>query len=314
MSKANSFKPVLLLGNGINRIDNTYSWEQLMTELLDFCGLREAISVKGKPFPLLYEEIYLRWHEKDPLHNRELMLKKKIRSLLKKIRYNDLHHRVMELPVSDILTTNYDYNLESTLEGGYSSAPHIGPVKGSKFSLLRRRQAGDKVIWHIHGEASAPGSILLGYEQYAGYLQNIRGYAVDGVNYRHNGELLRFPPLTKRLLEGSTEPLTWIDYFFMRDVIILALTMDFVEMHLWWILDFRARLMTDPRYSFDNQIIYMYPSADQNWIKSRIDLLCACDVQCIQAPIERFNWKKMYQNVLTFIENANFGKEDIGHS
>lgn len=306
-------RPVLLLGNGINRIDNHYSWEQLMTELLDFCGLRQSISVKGKPFPLLYEEIYLRWHEQSPLEHKEMDLKKKIRSLLKKITSNDLHKRVMDLPVSEILTTNYDYNLESTLEGGFASAPHIEPVKGSKFSLLRRRQAADKVIWHIHGESSAPGSVLLGYEQYAGYLQNIRSYVVEGVSYRDKGEELYFPPLTKRLQEGSKDPLTWVDHFFMSDMVILALTMDFVEMHLWWILDFRARLMTDSRYDITNEIIYFYPSADQNWIKSRIDLLCACDVQCIQAPIERFNWKNMYKNVLTFIENTNFGKEDIGH-
>ncbi len=314
MSQAVRPKPVLLLGNGINRIDNSYSWEQLMTELLDYCGLRESISVKGKPFPLLYEEIYLRWHEKSPLEHKEMDLKKKMRSLLKKITFNDLHRRVMSLPVSDILTTNYDYNLESTLPGGLAQAPHIEPVKGSKFSLLRRRQAEDKVIWHIHGESSAPGSILLGYEQYAGYLQNIRNYVVEGVTYRENGEELHFPPLTKRLRAGSTEPLTWVDHFFMSDMVILALTMDFVEMHLWWILDFRARLMTNPNYNISNQIVYLYPSADQNWIKSRIDLLCACDVQCIQAPIEHFNWKNMYNHVLTFIEKNQFGKDDIGHS
>jgi len=304
---------VLLLGNGINRIDNDYSWEQLLAELLAFCNLHNSISVKGKPFPLLYEEIYLRWQELDPENHRELVLKKKIRELMQRIEPNDLHQSVMDLPISEILTTNYDYNLESTLDGGWTSAPHIPPVKGSKFSMLRKRQAGDKVIWHIHGEASAPGTILLGYEQYVGYLQNIRNYAVNGIQYKSTGQNLVFPPLTKRLAAGNHTVMTWIDHFFMSDIFIMGLTMDFVEMHLWWILNFRARLLTNSKYQINNKIYFLYPSVDQNWIKSRIDLLCACDVQCIQAPVEHYNWKNMYQNVLQFLNQAN-GKHDFGHS
>lgn len=290
-------RKVLLLGNGINRIDNQYSWEQLMTELLAFAGLDGAISPKGKPFPMLYEEMYLRWNIYGD--KREMDLKKKIRQLLRNIRYNDLHKQVMDLPVSDILTTNYDYNLEATLKGGVKAAPYVPPVKGSKYSMLRKRSAKDKMIWHIHGEVAAPGTILLGYEQYAGYLQHIRHYMVLGKEYKE----LRMPALNGRLRAGDKRIFSWVDHFFLSDVFILGLSMDFVEMHLWWILDFRARLKNDPKFKIDNEIVFIYPSADQGWIKSRIDLMCACDVKCIQAPVEHYDWKSMYHHSIQFVEN-----------
>lgn len=278
-----------------------------MTELLAFAGMEDSISPKGKPFPMLYEELYLRWNAQGNMH--EMQLKKKIRQLLKNIRYNDLHKQVMELPVSEILTTNYDYNLEATLPGGVKAAPYMLPVKGSKYSLLRRRnaEAKDKVIWHIHGEVAAPGSILLGYEQYAGYLQHIRHYMVLGKEYKE----LRMPALNGRLRAGDKRIFSWVDHFFLSDVFILGLSMDFVEMHLWWILDFRARLKSDPRFRIDNEIVFIYPSADQNWIKSRIDLMCACDVKCVQAPVSHYDWKSMYKHSIEFIGNMARGKGDV---
>lgn len=298
-------RKVLVLGNGINRIDNQYSWEQLMTELLAFAGMEGAISPQGKPFPMLYEEVFLRWNEAGD--KREMDLKRKIKQLLRKIRYNDLHKQVMELPVDEILTTNYDYNLEATLEGGIRSAPYIPPVKGSKYSMHRKRVANDKFIWHIHGEVNAPGSILLGYEQYAGYLQHIRHYMVLGKDYKD----LRMPPLNARLKEEDDRIFSWVDHFFLSDIFIMGLSMDFVEMHLWWILDFRARLMADKRFRIDNEIVFIYPSADQNWIKPRIDLMCACGVKCVQAPVEHYDWKAMYRNSLKMIANMARSKPDV---
>ncbi|MEM7035621.1 MAG: SIR2 family protein [Bacteroidota bacterium] len=288
-------RKVLLLGNGINRIDNDYSWEHLMRELLDFTGLTDSISVKDKPFPLLYEEIYLRWveHSRKP----ELELKRKIRDLLRNIRSNSLHKQVMGMQVDEVLTTNYDYNLEAAIPGGVRKARYIHPVKGSKYSLLRRRQAQDKIVWHIHGEVHAPGTILLGYEQYAGYLQTIRNYMIQGVKYKE----LELPSLNLRLKQGDRTVMSWIDHFFFSDVYIVGLNMDFVEMHLWWILDFRARLRFDKRYTIDNKVTFIFPSADASWIKPRIDLLCACDVGAMAVPVVDNQWKKMYRNTLKYI-------------
>jgi hypothetical protein len=290
---------VLLLGNGINRIDNDYSWNELMDDLLEFAEMKNAIELGDKPFPLLYEEIFLRLSSGG--NQPEIDVKQKIRDLVKKIRSNDLHGQVMGMDLQQILTTNYDYNLESVTSGGIKSAELIPPTKGSKYSLMRKRKAGSKTIWHIHGESSAPGTILLGYEQYAGYLQTIRQYVISGIRYTD----LYLEPLNKRLREDNREIFTWIDHFFMSDLYILGLNMDFVEMHLWWLFDFRARLQTSPRYNIKNKITYIYPAQETAWIKPRIDLLCACGVHCIALPVVDKNWKNMYKLALQLVDAAD---------
>lgn len=291
-------KKVLLLGNGINRIDNNYSWNHLMDDLLTYANMQDAITLGDKPFPLLYEEIYLRLSAYQPHPEQEV--KDKIAKLVRNVRSNDLHRKAMKLQVDEILTTNYDYNLESVTAGGVRGAKLIPPVKGSKYALMRKRKAGTKVIWHIHGECHAPGSILLGYHQYAGYLQTIRNYITKGLRYKE----IYFEPLTKRLRDGDKEVRTWIDHFFMSDVYILGLNMDFVEIHLWLLLNLRGRLFQAPNKTFLNKVTYLYPASETQWIKPRIDLLCACGVRCIALPVVNGNWKEMYRLALDLVEHA----------
>lgn len=291
-------KKVLLLGNGINRIDNNYSWNNLMDDLLGYAEMTNAITLDAKPFPLLYEEIFLRLSS---YHSHpESEVKAKIAELVRNVKSNDLHRRVMKMNVDEILTTNYDYNLESVTAGGIWKAKLIPPVKGSKYSIMRRRKAGNKVIWHIHGECNAPGSILLGYHQYAGYLQTIRNYVTTGLRYKE----IYFEPLTQRMRLGDLEIRTWIDHFFMSDVFILGLNMEFVEIHLWLLLNLRGRFYKAPNKPFPNKVTYIYPSTETAWIKPRIDLLCACGVSCIALPVIDGNWKEMYRHALDMIDNA----------
>ncbi|HEX2900118.1 MAG TPA: SIR2 family protein [Bacteroidia bacterium] len=291
-------RKVLLLGNGINRIDNNYSWNNLMDDLLAYAKMEDAITLDNKPFPLLYEEIYLRLTSYE--HHPEAGVKEKIAELVRNVKSNDLHRKAMRLNADEILTTNYDYNLESVTAGGVRGARPIKPVKGSKYSIMRRRKAGKKVIWHIHGECHAPGTILLGYHQYAGYLQTIRNYVTKGLRYKD----VHFEPLTKRLKDGDTEIRTWIDHFFMSDVYILGLNMDFVEIHLWLLLNLRARLFKAPNKPFQNKVTYIYAAPETPWIKPRIDLLCACGVSCIALPVVDNNWKDMYKHALDMVDKA----------
>jgi hypothetical protein len=288
-------KKVLLLGNGINRVDNDYSWDNLMGDLLEFAGLNDAVTRDEKPFPLLYEEIYLRYAALGV--KKEVALKSKIKELLRNITSNALHEKVFQTQVDEILTTNYDYNLESASPNGLEGSPYIHPIKGSKYSLMRRRQVGDKVVWHIHGEKRAPGTILLGYEQYAGYLQTIRSYVISGIRYKN----LHLPSVLQRIKKRETEVLTWIDHFFFSDIYIVGLSMDFVEMHLWWLLDIRARMLLDGESGITNKIQFIYPAHATAWIKPRIDLMCACDVSCMAVTVVDNDWKGMYEGVLAYV-------------
>lgn len=57
---------VLFVGNDINNINNAESWEELLQRIIEFCGIQNKINnIKSKPFPLLYEEIYLTSNKND---------------------------------------------------------------------------------------------------------------------------------------------------------------------------------------------------------------------------------------------------------
>ena len=254
---------------------------------------------------MIYEEMYLRWMKEGKGERKELTLKKMIQRLLRNIQRNDLHKKIVDLPADDLLTTNYDYNLEATLPNGLQDAPPIYPVGGSKYAMLRRRQIGeDKILWHLHGEAAKPGSILLGYEPYSGYLARIKHYMTNEIVYKHQGVTTEIPALLPRLRVGKKDIRTWVDHFFLSDIYIIGMSLDFVEMHLWWLLHYRARRKVNSEINIDNHIHFLYPSSDQSWIKSRIALLCACQVECIPVPVQRQNWKRTYESAINLIRSG----------
>ena len=150
---------VLLLGNGINRLSNEYSWSDLLDELIKATGKSEVITYREeKPFTLLYEEIYLRTLKH--LQCKEIRLKEKIANLvLSKFTPNEFHTKFLNLNVEHILTTNYDYNLERSSYNDHGKAANV--LTERKYNLFRRRNVNDRYIWHIHGEADAPNSINL---------------------------------------------------------------------------------------------------------------------------------------------------------
>lgn len=54
---------VLLIGNDINNATEHYSWNNLITGLLEYAKMHKSVNVENKPFPLLYEEIYLKSYQ-----------------------------------------------------------------------------------------------------------------------------------------------------------------------------------------------------------------------------------------------------------
>jgi hypothetical protein len=103
-----SKKKILLLGNGVNRLSKDYSWKDLLEELVEKVGKRNAVKfIKEKPFALLYEEVALRTMKFQ--NRKEIELKKIISTLVKKIKPNEFHKKFLEIDGNQILTTNYDY-------------------------------------------------------------------------------------------------------------------------------------------------------------------------------------------------------------
>lgn len=287
---------VLLVGNGINADSPGYKWRDLISELISEFGRGKKIEQGNKPFPMLYEEIVLKSGDRVLL---EKEIKEFIAGKVQRIEPTKIHDEIAKASFDTILTTNYDYSLEAAMGADGRKLKNEGFVKETRYSLFRHSLISGTKLWHIHGEAKSPASILLGYEQYCGYLQYMRNYIVTGTgeNYeRHHVDSLR-----KRVRHKETMGISWVDHFFFSDVYILGLTMDFVEMHLWWLLTYRARMKRGSITPVHNKVVFFIPRSYVADTKERLQLLESCDVIVNPLSYRRANRLHYYQDALVKI-------------
>lgn len=293
---------VLLIGNGINNISQDYKWNDLIDDLIYFIGAKGKIKTDNKPFPLLYEEIFV-----EAIKNRGLAeekIKDFICNRVKKLKSNELHDAFLNLNVQNILTTNYDFTFENKLKVDPSKLKNIGVVKESLYSIFRHYNFDNKKIWHIHGDANYTNSITLGYEHYSGYLQQMRNYVVTGTGTSYKN--IKFDSLVKRLKKGELhDSQSWLDFFFTKNIYIIGLTLDFIEIHLWWLLTFRQRAKLTKKMKTTNKIIYFYPDTLVGKIQNKIQLLSSNDI--LPVPC-RFNDNQKSDYYYEIIEKIKHSK------
>ena len=109
-------KKAILIGNGINQVsDNGASWTALLNKLASKPRTKHEEKVrKAKPFTLWFEEISSKKKTKN--------LKERVAAELKAgLKPNDIHEEIMGLGFENILTTNYDYNLEDSTKQNWTS-------------------------------------------------------------------------------------------------------------------------------------------------------------------------------------------------
>ncbi len=293
-------KPVLLIGNGINNIASQYKWKDLVDELIRAVGATRRIRLGNKPFPLLYEEIVA--HAVRERGKPESEIKSFIADRVSRFLPNEIHARIMRLGAKHILTTNYDHTLEMADSAQDSRGfRNAGVVKENLYSLFRFTRVRKNQVWHIHGDQNSPQSIALGYEHYSGYLQRMRNYVVMGTE---NAYTRQFDSLEARLRKGAVTFDSWIDFFFTDDIYIVGLSLDFIEMHLWWLLTYRARRKYLGRLPIKNRITYFYPTRFRSEIRDKLELLQANDVVTRAVSFKLGNWLSYYNRVLDQVERG----------
>ena len=298
-------KPAILVGNGINNINNKLSWSALLEEIIRDVGADVSTdNMNKKPFPLFYEEIYISAVKNSGIT--EYALKEMISKKVGSIAGNEIHKRITSGIFSDIITTNYEYTLESCLINDFKQK-NLGVVRETKYSIYRHGRINDMNFWHIHGDMHRPSSILLGYEQYSGQLQVMRNYVVSGTNYE--SKTAKVLPLTKRMGKKDYQPLSWIDRFFTGDLHIVGLSLDFIESDLWWLITYRARRIFEKPGKNDrykgmrkalekSRIYYYYPEKYYN--REKMQLLEANGISTVALPLD--NSVEFYDFVLDQVE------------
>jgi len=291
----------LLVGNDINNATSSYSWDDLLNGLIRFARLEKIPNKSNKPFPLLYEEIYLNAAKSHKTE--EIKLKDFIASNTGKLEPNEIHRKIMGIEVQDILTTNYDLTFEKCIDPALKNSSNQGYIRETLYSLFRVHQVESKRIWHIHGSELSPRSITLGYEHYSGYLQQMRNYVATGTKGTYKKE--EFKPLAKRIADGPLDHFSWVEFFFTHDIHILGLNLDFVEMHLWWLLTYRARAMVEKRFQVRNSLFYYLPERFVKNSKHKLELLEVNGVKCIPVSQRGSNKLDYYEKVLDRIQHIN---------
>lgn len=228
----------LLLGNGINRVALQKEWLEILRELAHKFGAADlAQHLEGKPLSMFIEELSAL--STGRFRDAENRVKREFVQLLNQIDPIDAHRRICD-PFSVIMTTNYDFTVEEALVGPLHSPAFLAPE--SRYSLFRRHQAGGKEVWHVHGDATRPASMVLGFDQYAGSLQKIRNYVTSGIDVSSLPHRLSSPVKNGILDFNVTRPVySWVDHFLRDHVHIVGLGMDFTEIDLWWLLLHKRR-------------------------------------------------------------------------
>ena len=256
---------VLLVGNGINTISDSKSWESLLILLHKkyYNPLVPFSELKQKPFPLVYEQIVLWQLRKHKNYKIETELKKLIAVEAGKIAANSIHSKIAAAKGTHIITANYEFNLMMEKK---PRLHNLGCVKETTYSIFRNFEANNKTHWHLHGDIQNKNSINLGYEHYCGQLQRMREY-VTGVYAATDKTLNRLfkMPLVNRSYLKSSKVYSWIDLFFKDNttIKIIGFRLELEELDIWWLLTYRAKIIYGAKKGLQipvrNKIQYFIP-------------------------------------------------------
>lgn len=279
----------LLIGNGLNLTLGDDSWSNIMQRIAEDRGILPLTKVS---LPLEFERVMnIHINNHPELKNKQgaySHAKSKLANNLihKKLPPNAVHHSLKDIPVRNIITTNYDYLLEQAFESSFDSKT-VPKALDATTSVCN-----DIHFYHPHGHANNTRSICLGYEHYVKNLKRIRK-DVDRKRYLHD-------------LRKDTGRDRWYDKFFTDNVYILGLNMSECEIDLWSLLTKRASLYYKStigvQAAIQNRIVY-YDLLD--------DLSGSDDSQkSKQALLEGLHVEVCTKKMSEYVDRENYGAMD----
>lgn len=233
----------LLVGNGLNRtLKNSIAWNELLKKIADDYKVKY---IDDLLLPLEFESLVnsVLKKSKNPSDKIYLEIKEKIASGLENTRLssNAIHKRIKELPVNNILTTNYDYLLEYVYDADY----HYEGNKKNKYLFNKTSTIQNINFYHFHGFAASAKTICLGYEHYVGITEKLR----QNVKFMYkNGKTNN-----SIVLDEGEE---FYKKFFNSNIAFIGQGMPECEIDLWWLLTYRASLYYTGSKKICNTIIY----------------------------------------------------------
>lgn len=221
----------LLIGNGLNLTLSDDSWKNVVKKIAED---RNIQSIDTVSLPLEFERVMnIHLQNKPKLKNKSdaySTAKSRMANDLrrKQLPPDSVHYLLRDIPVDNIITTNYDYLLEQVYDLDFS------PEESEDMYLDEARSKIDGVkFYHAHGEANNTKSICLGYEHYAKLLSRIR----KNIDKKEGKNRVILRDLRFKVQRDS-----WYYKFFSDNVYIVGLGLGESEIDLWSLLTKRASL------------------------------------------------------------------------
>lgn len=284
---------ILLLGNGINRSFGEGAWGDLLNEIscTSFDGDKE--SIRNIPFPL--QAMVLTGDNVDEGID---MIADKLAKENINDEYADVLQKYAELSFDAILTANYTYDVEKALMRNFECKPKArcrhrkntfdGSKSESQFGLFQymdiENADGKYSIWHIHGEAGRPNSMVLGHYYYGKLLGSIQNYLSTFMR-RYKGLMKHY---------GEFKPLSWVDYFMIADIYIVGLGLDPSELDLWWLINCKKR---HSKELSSGKIYWFEPNLKEKKAFARRILAETNDIEMVHDTVKGNGYKKYYMEL-----------------
>jgi hypothetical protein len=310
-------KPVLLIGNGLNRItSNNLSWKGVLDNLINLSG-NTQISIGNKPLTFLFEEILHSMKDGATRENEQKLKEAVAASIDKALTPNELHKKFMSLSVEHFLTPNYDYCLEKSIDPLFKKM-NKEKVKNEskKYSLHRHNKVNNKVIWHMHGELDnalpdetnnyKEKSIMLGFDQYMRTIIEMSELLNEG-SYRNLHGKESFEKSFLNLLQSEITDRSWLTFFFTHDIHMVGFDLGIQETHLWWLLHYRNKLAARKKIIYRNKILYYVSPYERLLKKDQLELLQSLGVNITEVQCDFNNgnfYKELYERIYELIAES----------
>lgn len=282
---------VFFMGNGVMQTFKMDSWKGMIEKVAHKYHLGTA---EIKAIEKLPANMQIIAATKD--HVDDAM--KEFADDLRKLEYSTemqkfICNQVLTLPVSDIITTNYTYEIEKSISPQYSTTPGNrarktimrGNRRENQFMVYRYNQIDEKRIWHIHGEACTVSGIVMGNYYYGKLLHTIQEYIAKRMGYLHICQ-----KESKEIKEAN-----WIDLFLTKDVYVMGFGMDLSEIDFWWLACCKRR-------NFPETNIYVYePNLAKDNVKRIMAETYGIKLMCPDERVGNGEFLKFYEDVLARI-------------
>ena len=233
----------LLVGNGINRSFNDPSWEDMIKNELKY----SETDVSYETIQQMPSTMQIVVATADHVDQRMKVFSDNLMKLNMTAERIAFLRSIMNLPVDDILTANYSFELEAadgmplkkkTYSSRLSSTFELEEKRFRLYQYYETEQR--KRIWHIHGDVAKPETILMGHYYYAKLLRYIQECVPRTVR--------RYQYCKKN--DEPFHPYSWVDQFLTGDIYIVGLGMYLCEIDLWYLLCCKKRNFPETKVRF----------------------------------------------------------------